>query len=65
MVSIGIHKQVLLIIDACTYIVGTFEYFCADFSIDFARSRSVGDFGAGRNGCGGISGTVIFQNVDD
>lgn len=51
-------------IHTCTYI-GTFEYLCGDLSMDFARSSSVGDFGAGRNGCGGKSGTVIFQNVDD
>lgn len=47
-----------------TYIE-TIEYFFGDFSNDLARSKRVGDFGAGRNGCGGSSGTVIFQNVDD
>lgn len=57
-------QSTIAINNTCTYI-GTIEYFCGDLSMDFARSMSVGDFGAGRNGCGGTSGTVIFQNVDD
>lgn len=45
-----------------TYLCGSDECFFGDFSSDFLRSQSVGDFGAGLNGCGGISGTVIFHD---
>lgn len=43
----------------------TSQYFSGEsFSNDFLRSRCVGDFGAIRNGCGGISGMVIFHDGD-